>query len=114
MSELNGHLHIVFYERARLCIKRQFPKLSYDQEGYEPYETAAYRDEQQMQPHEHPTFPPVTHNKETNEFLNGPGEKCAAFCSHCVETCADAKYQVQTCLEELPVSKSGRSMDEGG
>jgi hypothetical protein len=89
------------------------PHQTYDQEGYEPYETAAYRDEQQMQPHEHPTFPPVTHNKETNEFLNGPGEKCAAFCSHCVETCADAKYQVQTCLEELPVSKPGRSMDEG-
>jgi len=51
------------------------PHQTYDQEGYEPYETAAYRDEQQMQPHEHPTFPPVTHNKETNEFLNGPGEK---------------------------------------
>jgi hypothetical protein len=51
------------------------PHQTYDQEGYEPYETATYRDEPQMQSPEHPTFPPVTHNKETNEFLNGSGEK---------------------------------------
>jgi hypothetical protein len=50
------------------------PHQTYDQEGYEPYETAAYRDEPQMQSPEHSTFPPVTHNKETHGFLNGSGD----------------------------------------
>ena len=53
----------------------QQPHLTYDQEDYEPYGAAAYRDEPQMQSPENTTFPPITHNKETSEFLGDSGEK---------------------------------------
>jgi hypothetical protein len=48
------------------------PHQTYDQDGYDPYDLAAYRDELQMQSPEHPTLPQVTH---TNQLLNGSGEK---------------------------------------
>jgi len=48
------------------------PHPTYDQEGYEPYAGAAYRDEPQM---ENTTFPPNASLKETSEFVISPIEK---------------------------------------
>lgn len=50
----------------------QQPHPTYDQEGYEPYSGAAYRDEPQM---ENTATPPVANNKETSEFVISPIEK---------------------------------------
>ena len=51
------------------------PHATYDQDGYEPYDGAEYRDEPQIHSTEHSTLPLANNTKETSVFEQSPIEK---------------------------------------